>query len=176
MTPAPAARTLTVDGLWSNTYFANGNQDSGSTSLRQGFGVSGDRKSMLGFRQLTELVGATVQSATLRLNAKAWKVPPAGVAAVGFHTKLTQPTESLVGMTGITADVFRAAAWSGLGAGFIDLTAYAPQEWATGAKRGIYLGVAQGVADASDALVGAFNGPLDSDPNVRPQLTITYTI
>lgn len=173
----PVASTLTVDGSWSNTYDGAGTHATGIVQLRQGKKpVVGDRKSIVGFRELTELVGATVTSVVLRLNATFWESSPAGVAAVGFHNKLVQPTGTLVGVTGITADVFRSTVWAGLGAGFVDLTAYAPQEWATGVKRGVYLGVAQGTTDADDDLVGSFNGPLDANADLRPQLIITYTV
>lgn len=176
VTPAPTTRTLTVDGSWSNAYKGDGTHLVTVTQLRQGsVPITGDRKALLGFRELTELAGATIDSVTLQLNAQVWKLPSGGSAVLGFHNKLVQPSGTLVGMTGITADVLRAP-WSGLGAGFVDLTGYAPAEWASGVKRGIYLGVAQGTVDAADEIVGAFPGPADADTTVRPQLTITYTV
>lgn len=178
MTPAPSLRTLTVAASWTNTFRGDGTYDAGLPSARQGHGLAivGMRKSMIGFRDLTELVGATIQSVTLRLHANVWTDPAGGTAVVGFHTYLAKPSGSLTGLTSYTADVNRSGVWTGLGVGYVNLTGHAPQEWATGTKRGIYLGLAQGVSDLSDQISGAFAGALDPNSTLRPELTITYTI
>lgn len=177
VTPAPTAQTLTVTGSWTNPYSGSGTEIGSVNHAWQGQTIArGMRKSMIGFPELTALAGATIQSVTLRLYAAGWVLPDGGAAVVGFHSYLAEPTGSLTTLTSYTADIDRTGVWTGLGFGFITLTGHAPQEWVTGAKRGIYLGLAQGVTDTSGGISGQFAGALDADTTIRPQLTFTYTV
>lgn len=172
----PTQKTLSLVAAWSNPYKGDGTINT-SYDVWQGQSASlltGMRRSMIGFRELTELVGATIDSVTLRLNATGWAESSGGTAVVGFHSYLVKPTTSLSESPNFTADVDRSGVWTGLGVGYIDLTGRAPQEWATGAKRGIFLGLPLSGNDQSAEISGSFKGAPASQL-VRPQLTITYT-
>lgn len=176
VTAPPTLRTLTVAASWTNSYVGDGAYYATPNAWQGNTLQAGMRKSMIGFPDLTQLVGATIQSVTLRLHAKHWRNTTGGTAVVGFHTYLGGPTGPMTGLPSYTADVNRSGVWTGLGTGFVDLSANARQEWATGAKRGVYLGLAQGVVDAAFQISGYFAGANDPDPGLRPQLTITYVI
>ncbi len=167
----PTLQTLSTVANWTNAYNGSGALRPTQNNAWQGNSiVYGMRKSMIGFPEMTVLTGKTIESVVLKLFAKSW-TDVGGTAVIGFHEYLTQPAGALG--TLYTANVLQQA-WSDVGYGYVDLTAYAKQEWATGAKRGIYLGFAAGVEVLGNQNSGHFAGALEANATVRPELVVTY--
>ena len=151
---------------WSRTW-REGSARTDTPDMVQGTWGGRDNRAAVGFggQMASDLSGATIISATLRLRADSWYSSGGGTAIIGSHGYSNVPSSFPGGSSTITKS------WS-TKSGVKNIAI--PSAWfqylVSGAHRGYTLGDG---ASSSTAYYGRFNGAT-ALPALRPQLTVTY--
>ena len=151
---------------WSRTW-REGSARTDTSDMVQGTYGGRDNRAAVGFggQMASDLSGATIISATLRLRASSWYSSGGGTAIIGSHGYTNVPSSFPGGSATITKS------WS-TKSGVQSIAI--PSAWfpflVSGAHRGYTLGDG---ASSSTAYYGRFDGAT-ALPSLRPQLTVVY--
>ena len=151
---------------WSRTW-REGSARTDTSDMVQGTYGGRDNRAAVGFggQMASDLSGATIISATLRLRASSWYSSGGGTAIIGSHGYSNVPSSFPGGSSTFTKS------WS-TKSGVQNIAI--PSAWfpflVSGAHRGYTLGDG---ASSSTAYYGRFDGAT-ALPSLRPQLTVTY--
>ena len=158
--------TKVYSPTWSRTW-REGSARTDTPDMVQGTWGGRDNRAAVGFggQMASDLSGATIISATLRLRADSWYSSGGGTAIIGSHGYSNVPSSFPGGSATITKS------WSAKsGVKNIAIPSAWFQYLVSGAHRGYTLGDG---ASSSTAYYGRFNGAT-ALPALRPQLTVTY--
>ena len=151
---------------WSRTW-REGSVRTDTSDMVQGTYGGRDNRAAVGFggQMASDLSGATIISATLRLRASSWYSSGGGTAIIGSHGYSNVPSSFPGGSSTFTKS------WS-TKSGVQNIAI--PSAWfpflVSGAHRGYTLGDG---ASSSTAYYGRFDGAT-ALPSLRPQLTVVY--
>lgn len=159
--------TKTYTALWSRTW-RDGGIRSDTPDMVQGTYGGRDNRAAVGFgsQMVSDLSGATIKSASIRLSASSWYYNSGGTAVLSAHNQVSAPSSFPSGGSPKVNAVWTSKA----GTKSIPV----PSSWysalQSGALRGITLGDGIG---SSSSYYGRFYGA-SAGTSVRPRLTITY--
>lgn len=159
--------TKTYTALWSRTWRDGGIRND-TPDMVQGTYGGRDNRAAVGFgsQMVSDLSGATIKSASIRLSASSWYYSSGGTAVLSAHNQVSAPSSFPSGGSPKVNAVWTTKA----GTKSIPV----PSSWysalQSGALRGITLGDGIG---SSSSYYGRFYGA-SAGTSVRPRLTITY--
>lgn len=159
--------TKTYPALWSRTWRDGGIRSDTSDMIQGSYGGRANRAAVgFGSQMASDLSGATIKSASIRLSANHWYYSSGGTAVLSVHNQVSAPSSFPSGGSPKVNTVWTSKAGT--------KSIAVPSAWhsalKSGAMRGITLGDGVG---SSLSYYGRFYGA-SAGTSVRPQLTITY--
>ena len=159
--------TKTYPALWSRTWRDGGIRSDTADMVQGTYGGRANRAAVgFGSQMASDLSGATIKSASLRLSASHWHYNSGGTAVLSAHNQVSAPSSFPSGGSPKVNTVWTSKAGT--------KSIAVPSSWhsalQSGAMRGITLGDGIG---SSLSYYGRFYG-VGAGSSVRPELIITY--